>query len=273
MSAWLGGSSNALESNLEVVLGHLQELGCPRKIHAGIILGSGLGEYTKGLRITHTIAYSDIPYFPQSTIEGHSGVLIFGELQGLKVMAFSGRFHFYEGYAFEETLIPVRLTYALKADKLLISNAAGGINLKYSVGDLMVIDHIIRPHRRMMQQSSKWSWNMKSYADQAFYAAKDLGLPVHRGNYLYVLGPNYETKAEIHAYRTMGADAIGMSTAAELMEATLLGLPTVGISLITNAAAGITGEALNHDEVKEVANARKDDFSRLMSRLIIKNWV
>ena len=114
---------------------------------------------------------------------------------------------------------------------------------------------------------------MKNYADLAFETAKNLGLPVHRGNYLYVFGPNYETKAEIHAYRTMGADAIGMSTAAELMEATFLGLPTVGISLITNAAAGITGKALNHDEVKEVANARKDDFSRLMSRLIIGNWV
>ena len=190
--------------DLGAILSYLQELGCPEQIHAGVILGSGLGNYTEALCITHTIPYTDIPSFPQSTVEGHSGALIFGELEGQKVMAFSGRFHFYEGYAIEETIIPVRITHALGANKLLISNAAGGINLSYNVGDLMVIDHIIRPHRRIMQQSSKWSWNMKSYADHAFEAAKDLGLPVHRGNYLFVFGPNYETKAEIHAYRTMG---------------------------------------------------------------------
>lgn len=260
-------------SDMRAILSYLQELGCPEQIHAGVILGSGLGDYTEALGITHTIPYSDIPSFPQSTVEGHSGALIFGELKGQKVMAFSGRFHFYEGYAIEDTIIPVRLTHALGANKLLISNAAGGINLSYNVGDLMVIDHIIRPHRRIMQQSSKWSWNIKSYADHAFEAAKDLGLPVHRGNYLFVFGPNYETKAEIHAYRTMGGDAVGMSTAAELMEATRLGLPAVGISLITNAAAGITGQALNHDEVKEAANARKEDFARLVSRLIVEDWV
>ena len=133
----------------------------------------------------------------------------------------------------------------------------------------MVIDHIIRPHRRMMQQSSKWSWNMKNYADHAFDSATKLGLSVNRGNYLYVFGPNYETKAEIHAYRIMGGDAVGMSTAAELMEATRLGLPVVGVSLITNAAAGITGEALDHNEVKVAASARKEDFALLVSRLII----
>jgi len=166
----------------------------------------------------------------------------------------------------------VRLIHAIGAKKLLISNAAGGINLSYNVGDLMVIDNIIRPHRRMMQQSSKWHWNMKSYSDIAFSAAIKLGLTVHRGNYLYVFGPNYETKAEIHAYRIMGGDAVGMSTAAELMEATRLGLPAVGISLITNAAAGITGEALNHDEVKVAASTRKEDFTLLVSRLIIEDW-
>ena len=122
-------------------------------------------------------------------------------------MVFSGRFHFYEGYEIDETVIPVRLIHAIGAKKLLISNAAGGINLSYNVGDLMVIDHIIRPHRRMMQQPSKWHWNMKSYSDIAFSAAM-LGLTVHRGNYLYVFGPNYETKAEIS--RIMGRDAVGI---------------------------------------------------------------
>ena len=187
-------------------------------------------------------------------------------------MVFSGRFHFYEGYEIDETVIPVRLIHAIGAKKLLISNAAGGINLSYNVGDLMVIDNIIRPHRRMMQQSSKWHWNMKSYSDIAFNAAIKLGLTVHRGSYLYVFGPNYETKAEIHAYRIMGGDAVGMSTAAELMEATRLRLPAVGISLITNAAAGITGEALDHNEVKVAASARKEDFALLVSRLIIEDW-
>lgn len=269
----VSGTASTSGADMRAILSYLQELGCPEQIHAAVILGSGLGDYTEALRITHTIPYSDIPSFPQSTVEGHSGALVFGELEGHKIMAFSGRFHFYEGYAIEETIIPVRITHALGANKLLISNAAGGINLSYNVGDLMVIDHIIRPHRRIMQQSSKWSWNMKSYADHAFEAAKDLGLPVHRGNYLFVFGPNYETKAEIHAYRAMGGDAVGMSTAAELMEATRLGLPAVGISLITNAAAGITGETLNHDEVKEAANARKEDFARLVSRLIVEDWV
>ena len=261
-----------LTKKIEEILSYLQSQGCPEQIHAGVILGSGLGEYTEALRITHTIPYSEIPSFPQSTVEGHSGALIFGNLENRTIMVFSGRFHFYEGYEIDETVIPVRLIHAIGAKKLLISNAAGGINLSYNVGDLMVIDNIIRPHRRMMQQSSKWHWNMKSYSDIAFSAAIKLGLTVHRGNYLYVFGPNYETKAEIHAYRIMGGDAVGMSTAAELMEATRLGLPAVGISLITNAAAGITGEALNHDEVKVAASTRKEDFALLVSRLIIEDW-
>ena len=268
------GSDNAddMTKKMGEILDYLQSQGCPKQIHAAVILGSGLGEYTEALEISQTIPYSDIPSFPQSTVEGHSGALIFGTLNGFKVLAFSGRFHFYEGYAIEETIIPVRLAHALGASKLLISNAAGGINLEYKVGDLMVIDHIIRPHRRMMAQSSKWHWNMKIYADLAFSVANELGLSVHRGNYLYVFGPNYETKAEIHAYRAVGGDAVGMSTAAELMEATRLSLPAVGVSLITNAAAGITGQALNHDEVKKAANARKEDFARLVSRLIVEDW-
>ena len=261
-----------LTKKIGEILSYLQSQGCPEQIHAGIILGSGLGEYTEALHITHTIPYSEIPSFPHSTVEGHSGALIFGNLENRTMMVFSGRFHFYEGYEIDETVIPVRLIHAIGAKKLLISNAAGGINLSYNVGDLMVIDNIIRPHRRMMQQSSKWHWNMKSYSDIAFSAAIELGLTVHRGNYLYVFGPNYETKAEIHAYRIMGGDAVGMSTAAELMEATRLGLPAVGISLITNAAAGITGEALNHDEVKVAASTRKEDFALLVSRLIIEDW-
>ena len=261
-----------LTKKIGEILSYLQSQGCPEQIHAGVILGSGLGEYTEALRITHTIPYSEIPSFPHSTVEGHSGALIFGNLEDCTIMVFSGRFHFYEGYEIDETVIPVRLIHAIGAKKLLISNAAGGINLSYNVGDLMVIDNIIRPHRRMMQQSSKWHWNMKSYSDIAFSAAIKLGLTVHRGNYLYVFGPNYETKAEIHAYRIMGGDAVGMSTAAELMEANRLGLPAVGISLITNAAAGITGEALNHDEVKVAASTRKEDFALLVSRLIIEDW-
>ena len=261
-----------LTKKIGEILSYLQSQGCPEQIHAGVILGSGLGEYTEALRITHTIPYSEIPSFPHSTVEGHSGALIFGNLENRTMMVFSGRFHFYEGYEIDETVIPVRLIHAIGAKKLLISNAAGGINLSYNVGDLMVIDNIIRPHRRMMQQSSKWHWNMKSYSDIAFTSAIKLGLTVHRGNYLYVFGPNYETKAEIHAYRIMGGDAVGMSTAAELMEATRLGLPAVGISLITNAAAGITGEALNHDEVKVAASTRKEDFALLVSRLIIEDW-
>ena len=261
-----------LTKKIGEILSYLQSQGCPEQIHAGVILGSGLGEYTEALRITHTIPYSEIPSFPHSTVEGHSGALIFGNLENRTMMVFSGRFHFYEGYEIDETVIPVRLIHAIGAKKLLISNAAGGINLSYNVGDLMVIDNIIRPHRLMMQQSSKWHWNMKSYSDIAFSAAIKLGLTVHRGNYLYVFGPNYETKAEIHAYRIMGGDAVGMSTAAELMEATRLGLPAVGISLITNAAAGITGEALNHDEVKVAASTRKEDFALLVSRLIIEDW-
>ena len=261
-----------LTKKIGEILSYLQSQGCPEQIHAGVILGSGLGEYTEALRITHTIPYSEIPSFPHSTVEGHSGALIFGNLENRTMMVFSGRFHFYEGYEIDETVIPVRLIHAIGAKKLLISNAAGGINLSYNVGDLMVIDNIIRPHRRMMQQSSKWHWNMKSYSDIAFSAAIKLGLTVHRGNYLYVFGPNYETKAEIHAYRIMGGDVVGMSTAAELMEATRLGLPAVGISLITNAAAGITGEALNHDEVKVAASTRKEDFALLVSRLIIEDW-
>ena len=187
-------------------------------------------------------------------------------------MVFSGRFHFYEGYEIDETVIPVRLIHAIGAKKLLISNAAGVLICRTMWVTSWSLIILFAPSP-MMQQSSKWHWNMKSYSDIAFSAAIKLGLTVHRGNYLYVFGPNYETKAEIHAYRIMGGDAVGMSTAAELMEATRLRLPAVGISLITNAAAGITGEALDHNEVKVAASARKEDFALLVSRLIIEDWL
>lgn len=247
----------------------LLEENFPESIDAAVILGSGLGGFGDEISNRIIVPYSHIPGFPQSTVVGHSGSLICGSIKGKTVLAFSGRFHHYEGHDFSKTIIPVQLAKAFQAQKLIISNAAGGINLRYRVGDLMIIDSIIRQFMKLAPPANRlWTTNLEKDAWRVKNIADGLGIATQMGTYLYVKGPNYESKAEIHAFRKMGGDAVGMSTAPELIEAARLEVKTAAISLITNAAAGVTDAKLNHDEVKEAAESKKEEFAGLVKGLI-----
>jgi purine-nucleoside phosphorylase len=247
----------------------LTEHGFPEQIDSAVILGSGLGSFGDEIENADSITYGDIPSFPQSTVEGHSGSLIVGEIEGKTVLAFSGRFHHYEGHDFSKTVLPVQLAKAFGVNKLIISNAAGGINLRYRVGDLMIIDSILKQYFMVSEPAlHTWDSNFEKYARQVKKIARDLGIETQMGSYLFCKGPHYESKAEIRAFRKMGADAVGMSTAPELTEAAKLGVKAAAISLITNAAAGVIDQKLDHAEVKEAADKKKDVFAKLVKGLI-----
>ncbi len=253
------------------IVAYLTQQDIPSEFEAAIILGSGLGNFTDDIINTTSISYDAIPEMPSSSVQGHAGELIFGTVRGHNVIAFSGRFHHYEGFTFEQTAIPVYITKALGVDKLIISNAAGAINRSFSVGDLMVIEDVIRNNLAISPRGyPKHKYLHHQYVDEVRKFAADLGLITQQGTYIYVTGPNYETKSEIRAFRKMGADAVGMSTAPELFEAARLEIKTVAISLISNMAVGITKAKLNHGEVKAAAQSRKKDFSKLVKALIEK---
>ncbi len=259
----------ALPDFTNQIIDYLQEQDLPDKIEAAIILGSGLGGFTDEIKNPRSIAYDDIPGMPVSSVQGHAGELIFGQVNGNNIMAFSGRFHYYEGFSFEQAATPVYLAKALGANKLIVSNAAGGINTSFSIGDLMVIEGIIRSNLTISPHgNNRHRYLHHRWIDDVRQLAADLGLVTQQGTYLFATGPNYETKAEIRAFRQMGADAVGMSTAPELFEAARLELKSVAISLITNMATGVSKGKLDHDEVKAAADSRKEDFAKLVTKLI-----
>ncbi|MEX0719441.1 MAG: purine-nucleoside phosphorylase [Balneolaceae bacterium] len=259
----------SLPDSVLQIKSYLAEQGLPSKIDAAIILGSGLGGFDEQIRNPQVISYSKIPFFPQSTVDGHSGSLIFGEVEGKSILAFSGRFHHYEGHSFAKTVLPVQLSKAFDVDKLVISNAAGGINLRYRVGDLMIIDSFIKQYMMVSEPAPHtWKSGLEESAKKVESIAEEMGIDTKTGTYLYVKGPNYESKAEIHAFRKLGGDAVGMSTVPELIEAARLNLKAAAISLITNAAAGVTTDKLDHAEVKRAGEKKKNIFARLVTGLI-----
>ena len=262
-------SSMSLPEHITEIKEHLTEAGLPARIDAAVILGSGLGSFGDHIEDSVVIPYGDIPSFPVSTVEGHSGSLIFGTIEGRTVLAFSGRFHHYEGHTFAKTVLPVQLSKAFEVDKLIISNAAGGINLRYKVGDLMIIDSIIKQFFMISEPADhNWRYDLEQSAVRVKEIATGLGIDTQMGTYLFAKGPSYESKAEIRAFRYMGGDAVGMSTAPELAEAGKLGVKVAAVSLITNAAAGVVNQKLDHDEVKEAADQKKEIFAALVKGLI-----
>lgn len=250
----------------------LRERGLEGPFRAGVILGSGLGDFAGRLEESTSVPYREIPHFPATSVAGHAGELVAGLISGHRVVAFGGRFHHYEGFSFEQAALPVYLASALPCRKLIISSAAGAVNTGYRVGDLMVVGDLIRQNMRITPPAPRHRYGQYPHAETAYRLARELGLPVHLGTYLYVKGPNYETAAEIRAFRRMGADAVGMSTAPELFEASRLGLPAVAVSLISNMATGVTGQKLSHGEVKQAAGQRREEFARLVRRLIEADW-
>ena len=244
-----------------------------------LVLGSGLGSFADDFEETVAIPYEEIPGFVRSTAQGHAGRLVIGKIEGVPVLAMQGRVHYYEGYSLEEVTFPVRTFGLLGVKTLVLTNAAGGINVQLSQGALMVIsDHVnlmgVNPLRgpnderfgpRFPDMSAVYSPELQELVVDE---AKAIGVEVRRGIYGGLSGPSYETPAEIHLLRTLGADAVGMSTVPEAIVARHMGLEVLGISCITNMAAGISDEPINHEEVMATGDRVRETFAELLRRVI-----
>ncbi len=251
----------------------------------GIILGSGLGNFASQVDHATTLEYGEIPGWPLSTVEGHAGKLVLGQIGGVSVAVMAGRVHAYEGYTMPEVTFPTRVLGLLGCSALIVTNAAGGINTSYGEGALVAIsDHInltgtnaaLGPNDRRFAQrpgaglrffdmTTAYSPRLRKLAHAE--AAKQ-GIPLPEGVYLAVLGPSYETPAEIRAFRTLGADLVGMSTVHEVIVARHMGLEVLGLSLVTNMAAGVLDQPIHHEEVMDIGRRMERQFTSLLKALI-----
>ncbi|QAT40072.1 purine-nucleoside phosphorylase [Clostridium sp. JN-9] len=250
-----------------------------RNVDAAIILGTGLGSIVNDIENKITIKYKDIPNFPVSTVKGHAGELILGDLNGKRVLVLNGRFHYYEGYKMEKVTFAVRVIKSLGINNLIVSNAAGGMNPKFSAGDLMIItDHLnligtnpligknyeeLGP--RFPDMSNAYD---KSLVELAEKSADKLNIEIKKGVYASVSGPNYETPAELRMLRLIGGDAVGMSTVPEVIVANHMSMKVLGISCITDMAIADNLEPLDHKKVMETANKAMDKFVALVKEII-----
>lgn len=244
-----------------------------------VVLGSGLGSFAEQVADREIIPFSTIPNFPQSTVEGHSGNLVLGRSGNIEVAVMQGRVHYYEGYSMKEVTFPTKVLAQFGVKQLILTNAAGGINKKFKQGRLMIIeDHLnlqstnplLGPNEsrfgpRFFDMSEAYDKTMRSVA---LAAARKLKLPVHRGVYAGLTGPSYESPAEIRMLRRLGADAVGMSTVPEVIVANHMGVKCLGISCITNMAAGVLKQKINHEEVMLTGERVKGNFIRLLQAII-----
>lgn len=250
------------------------------KPEIALVLGSGLGDYGETIDIVATLDYHDIEGFPISTVEGHKGRFIFGYIQGVPVVCMQGRVHYYEGYAMSDVVLPTRLMKMMGAKVLFLTNAAGGLNFDFHAGDFMMItDHIMTfvPSPLIGENINELGARFpdmsdvykKDLQDIIRGTAKELGIRLQEGVYIQLTGPNYETPAEVRMCRTLGADAAGMSTAAEAVAANHMGMKVCGISCITNLGCGMLDQPLSHAEVQETADRVAVDFKRLITQAIV----
>jgi purine-nucleoside phosphorylase len=247
----------------------------------GVILGSGLGRLAEELDRAVAIPYGEIPHFPVSTVQGHAGRLVVGDLNGTPIVALQGRFHLYEGYSALEVVFPIRALARAGVKAFVITNAAGGVNKAFKAGDLMVIaDHLnltgqnplAGPHDdrlgpRFPDMSEAYAIPFRGMAHEA---AKEVGLSLKEGVYCVLSGPSYETPAEVRMLHQCGADAVGMSTIPEVVACRQMGVRVLGISLISNLAAGISKVPLTHAEVMETGERVAADFVRLIKAVVPK---
>jgi len=244
-----------------------------------IILGSGLGDFAKSINIKNSINTSSLPGYPASTIQGHEGKIILGEYAGKNILLFQGRIHFYEGYSLSQCILPAFITSKFGINKILFTNAAGGISENLTPGDLMLTtsfngisimkeltDLIGLPYAE--EKNNFLDFPSAAFNNIILKAAEKENIELQKGVYWYTKGPSYETPAEIKMIKIFGGDAVGMSTVHEAIFAGYTGLKTASISCITNYAAGISDKKLNHSEVTETANLVKDKFERLVKRVI-----
>lgn len=266
----------AIKNNAEKILDQIDF-----KAEIGLILGSGLGVLAEKIEDPVFINYEDLDNFPVSTVEGHAGRFVIGELSGKKVIAMQGRFHYYEGYSLKEITLPIRVMKEVGIKKLILTNAAGGVNKNFSAGEFMVIsDHI-----NLLGDNPLIGENMDEYGPRfpdmteaydkelikkAESSAAKNGILIRKGIYAAMTGPTYETPAEIQFLDAIGADAVGMSTVPEVITARHMDIRVLGISCITNMAAGILAQPLSHEEVVETAERVRPQFLRLMKD-IVKN--
>lgn len=251
-----------------------------KKPTVALVLGSGLGKFADELENAVAIPYEEIPHFPVSTVKGHAGKLVIGEAGGKQVIAMQGRFHYYEGYSMQEITFPMRVMMEVGAKDLIITNASGGLNRNFKVGDLMIMtDHMnhmgdnpligknddkVGPRFPPMQ-----GVYTPELVEAAMHIGRKIGAPVQRGVYVAVSGPNYETAAELRAFRILGADAVGMSTVPEVIVAVHGGIKRIlGISCITDMATGEGHEDVNHEEVIAAAAAAQPYFLELIKKML-----
>jgi purine-nucleoside phosphorylase len=246
----------------------------------GVILGSGLGSFTDEMKVEYTLPYNEILNFPVSTVQGHKGALVFGTIGNKKVVAMQGRFHFYEGYSMTEVTFPVRVMKFLGVEKLIVSNASGGVNPSYNVGSIvMITDHInMTPEHplrgknderfgpRFVNMSEPYSRKMIAKATEM---AQELNIEVHEGIYLGLQGPTFETLAEYKMVKILGADCVGMSTVPEVIVARHMDLETFGISVITDMGNEESIGTISHDEVLEAAKNAEPKVRSLIKELIL----
>ncbi len=239
-----------------------------------IVLGSGLGKFADHLAVKTVVAYKDIPDYPRPTVEGHAGEFVFGRLAEIPVLAAKGRFHFYEGHSFETVTLPVALFHKLGVKALIITNAAGSTRRDFPPGTLMALsghcDCTFRHSAVLPEVIIGEPYHDQRLLELARRAAQEEKVGLKEGIYCWTLGPAYETPAEIEYIRKLGGDAVGMSTVPELQAAANFELPALGISCLTNFAAGITDRPLTHQEVMETAEAVKGEFTRLVLATIGK---
>ncbi len=252
-----------------------------KQYQVGIVLGSGLGGFDETIN-THTVVeYKDIPYFPQSTVPGHKGRFVFGDINGVNVMLMSGRFHYYEGYSMQDIAVPIRVMKLLGIEKLILSNAAGGINPDFRAGDFM----LIRDHIKFFSDSPMRGKNDETFGERFFdmsnaydkdlrelakRCAKEKDIALREGVYAFMSGPNFETPAEIKMLGLLGADVVGMSTVPEVLTAVHCGMRVLGLSCVTNLAAGISKTKLTHQEVMEAGKLANEKFFILVREIVLQ---
>lgn len=250
------------------------------KPEIALVLGSGLGDYAEAIDVVATLDYSEIDGFPVSTVLGHKGRFIFGYVDKVPVVCMQGRVHYYEGYPMPDVVLPIRLMKMMGAKALFLTNASGGLNYDFQAGDFMMItDHIMNfvPSPLIGQNIKELGLRFPDMSDiykkdlQEIIrkTAKGLGIKLQEGVYIQLTGPNFETPAEVRMCRMLGADAAGMSTAAEAVAANHMGMKVCGISCITNLGCGMLEQPLSHEEVQETANRVAGDFKKLVTETII----
>lgn len=251
------------------------------KPKVALILGSGLGDYAEKIQIETMLDYHDIEGFPISTVPGHKGRFVFGYVEGVPVVIMQGRVHYYEGYEMQDVVLPTRLMKLMGAEVLFLTNAAGGIHYGFHAGDFMLITdqissfvpspltgpNIDKLGERFPDMSEIYNKQLQNIIRDS---AQRLGIQLKEGVYLQMSGPNFETPAEIRMCRTLGADAVGMSTACEATAANHMGMKVCGISCISNQAAGMTSQPLSHQEVQETADLAAPKFRQLVTEAIIQ---